>query len=100
MLLPIILPKKEATTILLQSLQDELLKTIETVLQKNNDHTLQSHDAASVITNINNDKYEIKIENTAYWVKNGVGLALHIGDPVWIHIPNGDMNEMFIMAKK
>ncbi len=82
------------------SVQEELIKTIETMLQKNNHNNQYSRDVSSVVTNINNDKFEVKIENSVYWIKNGVGVTLHIGDPVWVHIPNGNLNEMFIMAKK
>lgn len=89
-------PKKEATII---SLQEELIKTIETLLQKGNNNQ-NSRDVASVIISINNNKYAVQIENSTYWIKNGVEITLHIGDPVWVHIPNGNMNEMFIMAKR
>lgn len=88
---------KEAIHILLQ---EELLKTIETMIQKSQNNHSQSRDIASVITDISNDKFEVQIYNDIYWVKNGVGITLNVGDPVWIHIPNGNMNEMFIMAKK
>lgn len=90
-------PAKEATTI---SLQEEILKTMETILQRNtNDHP-QSRDVASVVTKIHQDQYEVQIDGTVYLVKNGVGINLNVGDPVWIHIPNGNITEMFIMAKK
>lgn len=67
---------------------------------KRNSSNIQSCDIPSIVTNINNNKFEVQIDNIAYWIKNGVGVALSVGDPVWIHVPNGNMNEMFIMAKK
>ena len=73
---------------------------MESILQKNANNHPQSRDVASVITNIHQDQYEVPIEGAVYLVKNGVGIHLNIGDPVWIHIPNGNMTEMFIMAKK
>ena len=70
------------------------------MLQKSVTNCTQSRDVASVITNIDHDQYKILIDGNAYWVKNGVGINLNVGDLVWLHIPNGNMNEMFIMAKK
>lgn len=70
------------------------------MIQKNQTNHSQSRDIASVITDISNDKFEVQIDHDIYWVKNGVGITLSVGDPVWIHIPNGNMNDMFIMAKK
>lgn len=70
------------------------------MIQKNQTNHSQSRDIASVITDISNDKFEVQIDHDIYWVKNGVGITLNVGDPVWIHIPNGNMNDMFIMAKK
>lgn len=82
------------------TVQSELIKTIETMLQKNSLILSQSRDAASVVTGISKDKYEVEIDGTAFWVKNGIDISLHIGDSVWVHIPNGNKNEMFIMARK
>lgn len=82
------------------TVQSELIKTIETILQKSTMIMSQSRDAASIITGINKDKYEVEIDGTAFWVKNGIDISLHIGDSVWVHIPNGNKNEMFIMARK
>lgn len=70
------------------------------MLQKSAVIRSQSRDAASVVSDINKDKYEVQIDGTAFWVRNGVDIPLHIGDPVWVHIPNGNKNEMFIMARK
>lgn len=67
---------------------------------KRNSSNIQSRDIASIVININNNKYEVQIDNVSYWIKNGVGVELNIGDPVWIHVPNGNIKEMFIMAKK
>lgn len=81
-------------------MQEEFLRTIESILKENVNSHSQSHDISSVVTNIDHDKYEVQINGSNYWVKNGVAISLEIGDHVWVHIPNGNMNEMFIMAKK
>ncbi len=81
-------------------IQEEFLRTIESILKENVNSHSQSHDTSSIVTNIDHDKYEVQIDGNYYWVKNGVGVNLNVGDHVWVHIPNGNMNEMFIMAKK
>lgn len=90
--------RKEVTTIL----QDEIIKTIETIVQKYISTTTnnQSRDVVSVVTGIKGNKYQVKIDNSTYWIKNGVDIEINVGNQVWIHIPNGKMNEMFIMAKR
>ncbi len=81
-------------------LQDEILKTIEISIQKYKNTCIQSRDVSSIVTNINNDKFEVDIDGVKYWIKNGVDISLSTGDHVWVHVPNGNMNEMFIMARK
>lgn len=83
-------------------LQDEIIKTIETVVKKYMNTTInnQSRDVISVVTGIKGNKYQVKIDNSIYWIKNGVNIEINVGNQVWVHIPNGNINEMFIIAKK
>ena len=55
---------------------------------------------ASVITEVKDNKYKVVVNGAEYWVKDGIGLDLKIGTPVWLYKPNGNINQMFIMAKK
>ena len=82
------------------SIQDEIIRTIETIVEKYLRKTNISQDVTTVVTAISGDKYKVRINTSEYWVKNGVGIELSIGSQVWVHIPNGKLNDMFIMAKK
>ena len=82
------------------SIQDEIIKTIETVVQNYMNTQKFSRDVATVVTAISDNKYKVKINNSEYWVKNGVGIELSVGSQVWVHIPNGKLKDMFIMAKR
>lgn len=82
------------------SIQDEIINTVETIVQKYLNKQKLSQDVATVVTAISGDKYKVKINNSEYWVKNGVGIELGVGNQVWVHIPNNSLKDMFIMAKR
>ena len=82
------------------SIQDEIIKTIEMVVGKYMKYNTMSQDVATMVTEISDNKYKVKINNSEYWIKNGVGIELSVGSQVWVHIPNGKLKDMFIMAKR
>ena len=82
------------------SIQEEIINAIETIVEKYMKSNNTSQDVATVVTEISNNKYKVKINNSEYWIKNGVGIELFVGSQVWVHIPNGKLKDMFIMAKR
>ena len=82
------------------SIQDEIIDAVETIVKKYLSKQKLSQDVATVVTAISGDKYKVEINNSEYWVKNGVGINLNVGNQVWVHIPNNSLKDMFIMAKR
>ena len=79
------------------SIQEEIIKTVEIIVQKYMTKLKISRDVVCVITDISGDKYKINIDGTNYWVKDGIGLNLTVGTQVWIRIVG---NERYISSRK
>ena len=85
----------------MSAIQDELIKTIQLLIDKSIGNRTRS-DVSTVILEISNGKYKVPIDGVEYWVKDGIGLNLSVGTHVWVHIPNGNptqMNQAYICAK-
>lgn len=82
------------------SIQDELIRTIEMIVNRKIGNIAQSRDVATVVTGISNGKYKVTINGDDYWVKDGVNISPTIGMAVWVHVPNGKYTQAFIMAKR
>lgn len=79
------------------SIQDEIISTIEIIVQKHLSKLKIPRDVVSVVTAISGDKYKINIDGTDYWVKDGIGLNLTVGTHVWVRIVG---NERYISSRK
>ncbi len=79
------------------SLQDEVIKTVETVVQRYFNRINLNSDVVSVITAVNRDKYKLNINGTDYWLKDGIGLNLTVGTQVWVRIVG---KEMYIASRR
>ena len=79
------------------SIQEEIIKTVETIVQKYIGRLNMSRDVVSVVTAISGDKCKVKIDGTDYWVKDGIGLNLTVGTQVWIRIVG---NEKYIASRR
>ncbi len=79
------------------SLQDEVIKTVETVVQRYFNRINSNSDVVSVITAVNGDKYKLNINGTDYWLKDGIGLNLTVGTQVWVRIVG---KEMYIASRR
>ena len=79
------------------SIQDEIIKTAETVVKKYLDNLKISRDVPSVVTAISNNKYRLEFDGKVHWLKDGIGLNLTIGTQVWVRVVG---NEMYIASKK
>lgn len=81
------------------SIQDEILKSIDIMVRKSIEQ-YQKLDVASVVTEIKDNKYKVTIDGADYYVKDGVGINPVVGMSVWVHIPNSDMKNAYIAARK
>ena len=82
------------------SIQDELFKSIEILVQKAIERQNVSRTVASTVEGINGNTYKCNIDGAYYYLKNGTSVSLSNGSAVWIHIPNGKMNNAFIMGTR
>ena len=82
------------------SIQDELLNTIETYVQKVLDKMNLTRVVSSVVTKIANGKYEVSIDGNKYMVKDTVGINPTVGMGVWVMIPETGIGQAFIVGKR
>lgn len=83
------------------SIQQEVLRSIEIMVQESI-AKFQNTEIASVVEEVNGDKYIISIDGNRYEVKDGINLQPSVGTPVWIKLPygKGNMTGAYIMAKR
>lgn len=81
-----------------KSFQERLLQTIEILIEKAMRKRMSSRDVATVILENKDEKYRVNIDGHDYWLKDGIGLGLKVGMPVWIRIVNGV--NMYIASRK
>lgn len=81
------------------NVQDEIIKTIKMMVSKEVENQ-KNLSIASVVTEVKGNKYKVIVDGSEYWVKDGVNLNPTIGTSVWLYKPNGNINQMFIMAKR
>ena len=79
------------------SIQEEIIKTVETVVKKYISKIDVSRDVVSVVTAISNNKYKVEFDGEVHWLKDGIGLNLTIGTQVWVRVVG---NEMYIASKR
>ena len=82
------------------TIKEEIKQAIRTIIIREIKNLKISKDVISVVTAINGDKYKVNIDGSDYWVKDGIGLNLAVSTAVWVRIPNGNTNDIFIMSKK
>ena len=82
------------------SIQDELLNTIETYVQKAINKQSPTRVIPSVVTGINSKKYKVNIDGKDYMIKDAVGINPTVGMGVWVMIPNVGIGQAFIVGKR
>lgn len=78
--------------------QEELIQTIDILIEKAFKRQSRGRDISATILEINADKYRVNIDGHDYWLKDGIGLGLKVGMPVWIRFVNGA--NMYIASRK
>lgn len=80
-------------------IQNEIIKSIDIIVSKYMEK-YQFLDAPSVVLEVKNNKYKVNINGGDYYVKDGVNINPTVGTAVWIHIPNGDIKNAYISARR
>ena len=82
------------------SIQDELLNTIETYVQKAINKQAPTRVIPSVVNGVENGKYKVNIDGNDYMIKDAVGINPTVGMGVWIMIPDMGIGQAFIVGKR
>ena len=82
------------------SIQDELLNTIETYVDKALSKRTLTRVVPSVVTGINSKKYKVNIDGNDYMIKDAVGVNPTVGMGVWVMIPDMGIGQAFIVGKR
>ena len=82
------------------SIQDELLNTIETYVQKAINKQSPTRVIPSVVTGINSKKYKVNIDGNDYMIKDAVGINPTVGMGEWVMIPESGIGQAFIVGKR
>ena len=82
------------------SIQDELLNTIETYVQKAINKQSPTRVIPSVVTGVENGKYKVGLDGNDYLVKDAVGINPTAGMGVWVMIPDMGIGYAFIVGKR
>lgn len=81
------------------NIQEEIFRSIENIAKTNSSSTLS--DFPTVILGVEESgRYKVKINGIERIVRDGIGLELNIGTPVWVHAMNGDFNQLYIICKR
>ena len=79
-------------------IQSEIIKAIEVMIQKKVSPALM--DIPTVVIGVEGDTYKVNIDGIDYNVKDGVNISPTVGTKVWVHLPNGKINQAYIAAKR
>lgn len=85
----------------MKTFKDEIIKTIEILVNKAIEKRTPSFDVTGAVLEIKGDKYRVRINGSDYWLKDGVNINPTVGMSVWVRMPNNrNMNGAYICAKR
>lgn len=79
-------------------IQNEIIQAIDILIQKR--VSSAPMDIPTVVLGVNGDTYKIIIDGIEYNVRDGVNINPTVGTKVWVHCPNGKINQAYIAAKR
>lgn len=79
-------------------IQNEIIQAIDILIQKRVSSTPM--DIPTVVLGVDGDTYKVNIDGIEYSVKDGINLNPTVGTKVWLHCPNGKINQAYIAAKR
>ncbi len=82
------------------SIQDELFRSIEILVEKYLAKQKISKTIPSTVEGITGNTYRCNINGNYYNLKNASGVTLTVGTAVWVHIPSGLIGNAFIMGPR
>ena len=80
------------------TIKEEILYSIKQLIKREIRQIKVGRDISTMILEVNGDKYRVSIDGHDYWLKDGIGLGLKVGMPVWIRVVNGA--NMYIASRK
>lgn len=83
-------------------IQEEIIKSIDVIVRKYMER-YQLVDVTGIVTGEKNEKtnkYQVTINGADYHLKDGVNINPTVGTAVWVHVPNGDMKNAYISARR
>ena len=79
------------------TIKDEIIKTIEIMVNKEIKKIKADKTYPSVITSVENGKYVISLNGSNYKIKCAIpNVELKTGQQIWVTVPCGDLKGMFI----
>ena len=79
-------------------IQNEIIQTIDILIAKR--VSTAPMDIPTVVIGVDRDLYKVSIDGYEYNVKDGVGINPTVGTKVWVHLPNGKINQAYIAARR
>ena len=79
-------------------IQNEIIQAIDILIRKRIPSAPM--DIPTVVLGVDGDTYKVNIDGHDYNVKDGVNINPTIGTKVWVHLPNGKINQAYIAAKR
>ena len=81
-------------------IQEEIYKTIENIFHRFVSKLNLSYQVAGVVLGSSRGKYIVSINGEKRLLKDGVGINPQPNTAVWVCIPNNDINQAYICARK
>ena len=79
------------------TIKDEIIKTIEIMVNKEIKKIKADKTHLSIITSVENGKYVVTLNGSEHKVKCAIpNVELKTGQQVWVTVPCGDLKRMFI----
>lgn len=82
-------------------IKQEIINAINIIVDRRI-QSLSNNDVLAMIMEVDStrDRYKVKINGIDKWVKDGVGISPTVGQSVWIRIPNGQIKDAYIQARR
>lgn len=80
------------------AISDKILKAIEIAIKRSTEG-LTNNFIKAIVKSVGTDHdYLVTVNGSDYTMQSGCGLVFEAGDPVWVHIPNGNYKNAYISA--
>jgi hypothetical protein len=80
------------------SIADEVLNAIEYAIDKTTSNLRRNYVKTAIKYVSSDGKYTVTIDGADYTVPTGCGMKFVAGEKIWVHIPEGNLNNAYICA--